>query len=258
MTRLIVNGDDFGMCEGVTLGILKAHREGILCSTTMMVGMPFAAAAANMAKDYPNLGLGIHLTLTAGKPILSPKAVPSLVEEDGTFHSQHWHLDNMKAVDDKLNYDEVYNEFRAQIEHFIKLNGKLPDHIDSHHGASSYPKVHEQTKKLIKEFDLPARINFDYVFSDYERPLYFNYFYDKNLSVDYFLKDHDHLLEKDLCEMMSHPGFVDEYLYTHSSYNLQRTRELAILCDKRVLDWVKDNHVELINYQDLKKIGDNK
>ena len=27
MTRLIVNGDDFGMCEGVTLGILKAHKD---------------------------------------------------------------------------------------------------------------------------------------------------------------------------------------------------------------------------------------
>ena len=40
MTRLIVNGDDFGMCEGVTLGILKAHRDGILRSTTMMTGMP--------------------------------------------------------------------------------------------------------------------------------------------------------------------------------------------------------------------------
>ena len=110
MTRLIVNGDDFGMCEGVTLGILKAHRDGILCSTTMMVGMPFAAQAAQMAKDYPNLGIGIHFTLTAGKPVSDPKDVPSLVEADGTFHSQDWHIKNKQKPieEDELNYEEVY------------------------------------------------------------------------------------------------------------------------------------------------------
>lgn len=254
MTRLIVNGDDFGMCEGVTLGIIKAHKEGILRSTTMMVGMPFAPMAAQMAKEYPNLGVGIHFTLTAGKPVSDPKDIPTLVEEDGTFHSQYWHIDNMKAKQDHLNYDEVYKELRAQLELFIKLNGHLPDHIDSHHGASSYPRVHEEAKKLIKEFNLPARCTHDYVYSDYERPEFLNYFYGDNVSIDYFLDDIDHLLEKDLCEMMSHPAFVDKYLYTHSSYHIQRAKELDILCDKRLLDWVKDHHVELINYKDLKKI----
>lgn len=254
MTRLIVNGDDFGMCEGVTLGILKAHKDGILRSTTMMVGMPFAKQAALMAKDYPHLGVGIHFTLTAGKPVSDPKEVPTLVEEDGTFHSQFWHIDNMKAEHDQLNYDEVYKELRAQLELFIELNGKLPDHIDSHHGASSYPRVHQEAKKLIKEFDLPARCTHDYVYSDYERPYYLNYFYNDRVSVEYFTLDHDHIAEKDLCEMMSHPGFVDDYLYTHSSYNIQRTKELAVLCDPRVIQWVKDNNIELINYQDIKKI----
>ena len=87
MTRLIINADDFGMSEGVTLGILKAHRDGVLRSTTLMVGMPFAAQAAQMAKDYPDLHIGIHFTLTAGKPVSDPKEIPSLVDQDGYFHS---------------------------------------------------------------------------------------------------------------------------------------------------------------------------
>lgn len=256
MTRLIVNGDDFGMCEGVTLGILKAHRDGILRSTTMMVGMPFAAQAAQMAKDYPNLGIGIHFTLTAGNPVSDPKDVPSLVEADGTFHSQDWHIKNKQKPieEDELNYEEVYKEYCAQLKRFEELNGRLPDHFDSHHGTSSYPRIYEQTKKLIEKYDVPVRCSFDYVGGNYERPEFLNYFYDDQLSLEYFIEDYDHILEKDLCEIMCHPAFVDEYLYTHSSYNIQRTKELAILTDKRVLDWVKDNHIELINFQDLKKI----
>lgn len=256
MTRLIVNGDDFGMCEGVTLGILKAHKEGILRSTTMMVGMPFAAQAAQMAKDYPNLGLGIHFTLTAGKPVCDPREVPSLVEADGTFHSQGWHIENKAKpiTEDQLNYEEVYKELCAQLDRFVELNGHMPDHVDSHHGSAFYPRIYEQTEKLIQEYELPTRTSGDHVITDYERPQFLNYFYDQNLSVEYFTNDHDHILEKDVCEIMSHPGFVDEYLYTHSSYNIQRTKELAILTDKRVLDWVKDNHIQLINFQDLKKL----
>ena len=37
--KLIVNADDFGLSEGVCLGILKAHRDGILTSTTCMMNM---------------------------------------------------------------------------------------------------------------------------------------------------------------------------------------------------------------------------
>ena len=35
--RLIVNADDFGYTPGVTSGILRAQREGIVTATTLMV-----------------------------------------------------------------------------------------------------------------------------------------------------------------------------------------------------------------------------
>ena len=41
--KLIVNADDFGLSEGVCLGILKAHRDGILTSTTCMMNMEVEA-----------------------------------------------------------------------------------------------------------------------------------------------------------------------------------------------------------------------
>ncbi|MFQ9922834.1 MAG: carbohydrate deacetylase [Beduini sp.] len=254
MTRLIVNGDDFGMCEGVTLGILKAHRDGILRSTTMMTGMPFAAQAAQMAKDYPNLGVGLHFNLTAGRPVCDPKEIPSLVEADGSFHSNSWHEKNKKNPQDMVNYEEVYKEYSAQLQRFIELTGHMPDHFDSHHGSSDYPLLHAQLQKLIDQYDVPTRCSFDYIDCNYERPAYFSTFYDKLAAVEYFTEDQDHLLEKDLVETMCHPAFVDDFLYTTSSYNVQRTKELSVLCDPRVLEWIKINHVELINFQDLKKI----
>lgn len=256
MTRLIINADDFGMCEGVTLGIIKAHRDGVLRSTTLMVGMPFAAQAAEMAKAYPDLAIGIHFTLTAGKPISNPKDIPSLVDESGYFHSQAWHTQNKaKSVEeDELNYDEVYQELDAQFSRFIELNGRLPDHIDSHHFSSSYPRVHEQAKKFALKYDLPVRYTHDYIETNYEKVEFSNHFYNQNVSLEYFTEDFDHMLEKDSLEIMSHPAFVDQYLMTHSSYNVQRTKELEVLCDPRLRRWIRENKVELITFQDLKKI----
>lgn len=67
--RLIVNADDYGLSEGVCLGILKAHRDGILTSTTCMMNMENIEKYLEMTKDYPNLGLGVHLNITVGKPL---------------------------------------------------------------------------------------------------------------------------------------------------------------------------------------------
>ena len=256
MTRLIINADDFGMSEGITLGILKAHRDGVLRSTTLMVGMPFAAQAAEMAKEYPDLHIGIHFTLTAGKPVSDPKEIPSLVDEDGYFHSQDWHLKNKEkpADQDELNYDEVYHELEAQFNRFIELNGRLPDHIDSHHFSSSYPRVHEQAKKFAFQYDLPVRYTHDYIESNYEKVEFSNRFYAKNVSIEYFTNDFDQMLKKDAFEIMSHPAFVDQYVMTHSSYNVQRCKELDVLCDPRLKEWIKENNVEMITFGDLKKL----
>jgi chitin disaccharide deacetylase len=41
--RLIVNGDDFGISPGVNAGLVRAHREGILSSASLMVDTPYRA-----------------------------------------------------------------------------------------------------------------------------------------------------------------------------------------------------------------------
>ena len=85
MRGLIVNADDFGLSPGVSRGILRAHWEGIVTSTTFMVNFPWAAEMAGLLRRAPRLGVGLHLNLTTGAPVLPPAEVPSLVGPDGRF-----------------------------------------------------------------------------------------------------------------------------------------------------------------------------
>jgi predicted glycoside hydrolase/deacetylase ChbG (UPF0249 family) len=41
----IVNADDLGLTEGVTEGILRAHRLGIVTSATVLANMPASETA---------------------------------------------------------------------------------------------------------------------------------------------------------------------------------------------------------------------
>ena len=82
---LIVNADDFGRSAGVDDGILRAHREGIVTSTTFMTNAPSAQHAASIARATPTLDVGVHLVLTYARPLSSPARIRSLVREDGSF-----------------------------------------------------------------------------------------------------------------------------------------------------------------------------
>ncbi|MGM0119039.1 chitin disaccharide deacetylase [Enterococcus sp. AZ146] len=84
MGKVIFNSDDFGYSHGVNYGIMDAYQRGILTSTTLMANMPGFEHAVKLRKEMPRLGVGVHLTLTCGKPLL--KTVDTLIES-GEFRS---------------------------------------------------------------------------------------------------------------------------------------------------------------------------
>ena len=67
--RLIVNADDFGLTAGVSRGILRAHREGLVTSTTVLASLPAQPELDATATASPGLGLGLHFNLTWGRPV---------------------------------------------------------------------------------------------------------------------------------------------------------------------------------------------
>ena len=98
---LVVNADDFGLSDGVNEGIVKAHRAGVVRSTSLMVDGPAAEAAAELARDHPTLSIGLHF-----------------VEPPGV------------DIDDDRALERVLD---AQLERFVAEIGAEPTHLDSHH-----------------------------------------------------------------------------------------------------------------------------
>ena len=116
--KLIVNGDDFGISKGVTLGIIEAHVNGIVKSTTLMCNMEDSKYAAELSKNYKNLGVGIHFVLSAGRPICNASDVSSLVDDNGNFKKENRTGKNIKIED-------IRKELNAQFQRFLSF-GIIP------------------------------------------------------------------------------------------------------------------------------------
>ena len=113
INQLIVNADDFGMTQANTIGILVGHSQGIITSTTCMMNMPYAEFALKEAKKFPQLGVGVHLVLTVGRPLV--EGAQSYTDQNGDFIRPKDYPDGKPHA----NQDELYREWKAQIEKFI-------------------------------------------------------------------------------------------------------------------------------------------
>src|SRR5262245_58207581 len=66
--RLIVTADDFGLTHGINEAIVRSYRQGIVTSASLIVTGPAFESAADLARQYPGLDIGLHLDL-ADDPI---------------------------------------------------------------------------------------------------------------------------------------------------------------------------------------------
>jgi hypothetical protein len=156
MKRLIVNADDFGLCNGTVDGILHGWLHGIISSTSIMLTVPAAAAAVATAVQNPKLDVGVHLTFTEGWPVLAAEWVPSLLNEQGRFlSSQEW-----LATGRRPNLNELRAELRGQIA-LVRQAGIKISHLDLHTSAGYLmPEVFALTVDLAQEFQLAMRFPF--------------------------------------------------------------------------------------------------
>jgi hopanoid biosynthesis associated protein HpnK len=140
--RLIVSGDDFGAAPEVNAGIIHAHRDGILTSTSLMVTGDAAAEAVGLAHAHPGLAVGLHLVLAQGRPAAPHADIPHLLAADGQFGRQpvlaglryawHWAFG--------AGRDELRREVEAQLEAFART-GLALSHVDGHLNMHLHPMV---------------------------------------------------------------------------------------------------------------------
>jgi len=133
--RIIVNADDFGLCGDVTRGILDAHANGQVSSTTLMVNAPGTDEAVEAAQRHPRLGVGLHFNLTEGRPLAD---VPSLVDGSGRFLLRGELV--RRCLRRSVDPADVTREFGAQLARIHDL-GIVPTHVDSHQHVHMAPWI---------------------------------------------------------------------------------------------------------------------
>ena len=137
--RLVVNADDFGMSQSISRGVLRAHRDGIVTSTSLLGNCADIDGARALLAEAPSLGVGVHLALVQGTPVADPAAVRSLLGPDGRFRPSGadfiaaWTKRNIVS-------EEVEREFDAQVAR-VRAAGITIDHLDTHHHLGFLPVV---------------------------------------------------------------------------------------------------------------------
>lgn len=121
--QLLIRGDDLGYSEAVTLGMISAHRKGLVNSVALMVNMPYAKEAIKLAKQCPNLCLGLHVNVTNGYALAPKEMIPSLVDEHGIFLSSTIRRAQIKNNEPLFSEEDAYIEAKYQIEKYIELVG---------------------------------------------------------------------------------------------------------------------------------------
>src|ERR1043165_4561730 len=115
--RLIVNADDFGRSHSINQAVVRAHREGILTTASLMVNGDAAAEAVELARQNPRLGLGLHVSLVCGTSALPPGAIPGLVDAGGHF-SNHPVASGIRYFFRRELGPQLEREIHAQFERF--------------------------------------------------------------------------------------------------------------------------------------------
>jgi len=148
LKKLIVTADDFGLTPGVNRGILRAFQHGIVTSASLLVTGSAFEEAVNLARENPELDVGLHLTLVEEQAVLGREGLPSLVDETGRFPRTSSEFFR-RAVLGRINWTEVEREIAAQIARFQKTGLRL-SHIDSHQHLHMFPPVFEIVRRLTR------------------------------------------------------------------------------------------------------------
>ncbi|MEO7038897.1 MAG: ChbG/HpnK family deacetylase [Gemmatimonadaceae bacterium] len=274
--RLIINADDFGFSEGVTCGIVEAFAAGSVTSTSIMANGVDWENAVRLARANRKLGVGVHLNLVQGRPLLR---VPSLTDKlTGEFHS----LGALQRRMDwwRIDKDELEAEARAQIER-VRGAGIAITHLDSHRHSHILPGIWPIVVGVTRDAGIrviriprePLGIN-ALDASATARKLVIRMCLGKlsGSPLPSPLKTTDHFrglslqggthfarrlrrmldtLEPGSTELMVHPGHVDEALAAQDPYTAPREIELAELLSAGVRERLARGDIELTSFAAL-------
>jgi hopanoid biosynthesis associated protein HpnK len=269
--RLIVNADDFGLSSSVNAAVIRAHREGILKTTSLMVNEPAFDEAVTLAKDNPKLGVGLHLTLLMGHSALTQEKIPSLVNPRGEFSNSPVGA-GMRYFFERSLREQLRAEIHAQFGKF-HATGLTLDHVNGHLHLHLHPVIFkilmEDAEKLgIKHMRLTRdclarsrRMTTGHWFYRVSHAAIYEWLSSrareklrqrgiKHTQITFGLLQ-DSRVDKDyILRLLPELPPGDSELYSHPSLD-EFKHEFDALVSPRVTELVKKLGIELIRYQDL-------
>jgi hopanoid biosynthesis associated protein HpnK len=269
--RLIINADDFGRSASINEAVMRAHRQGVLTSASLMVNEPGFEEAVAMARGAPRLGVGLHLTLLCGHSALSRREIPGLIRDGNQFSESPAGTGFRYFFKRSLRW-QLRDEIRAQFDKF-RRTGLTMDHVNGHLHMHLHPVIFgilmadtekfriDQMRLTFDPFILNARISAGHWFyrlshavihhclAGRARPVLrrrgirhtqrvFGLLQNERVDEDYVLKLLHRLPAGD-SELYSHPS-LDEF-----------RNEFEALISPRARVEIEKQGIELIRYQDL-------
>jgi len=269
--RLIVNADDFGRTSSINQAVVRAHRDGILTSASLMINEPACAEAVALARQNPHLGVGLHLTLLCGRSALPPATIPGLVNSEQQFPNDPTRVGFRYFFRSELR-EQLRAEIHAQFERF-QASGLALDHVNGHLNLHLHPTIFDILMEDANQLGIQRmRLTFDPLCLNLRlasgqlayRLLHTLIFHilsaraRTNLSRRGFrytsrvfgLLQNARVDEEYTSRLLSRLPRGDSELYSHPSLDEFRN-EFDALISPRVKQQIKSLGIELIRYQDL-------
>jgi predicted glycoside hydrolase/deacetylase ChbG (UPF0249 family) len=214
MKALIVNGDDFGISPGVNLGVVEAHRDGILTSASMMVDTPYSVEAARLSAEHPSLGVGVHI-----------------------------------VVDSPADLSGTAADVERQVRRFATLTGRLPTHIDTHRNVHRDERLLPVFLAVAWRHGVPLRghCGVNQIHSFYGQ--WDGETHEEHIGPRALIRLLAGEVRAGFSELCCHPGHPDEHLA--SSYRVERRTELDTLCDPAVAAWLDRHGIRRATFREV-------
>lgn len=253
MKRLLLRADDLGYSEAVNYGIAKTVRDGLIRSVGLMPSMPAARHGLDLLEGL-NVCLGQHTDICIGRPVADPAQIPSLVDENGEFKSSRVYRAAYARGEDFVVLEDALLEVEAQYRLYLDLVGEKPRYFGGHAVAS---EVFFQALKIVADRHGLKNCPPSFAKSGVSiggKPACICAM--QSMAPDYdpvqSLKDAVAAASEELPNVyICHPGYLDDFILRNSSLTVNRTKEVEMLCSPAVRQWLDEQGVQQITYDDV-------
>ncbi len=152
--RLVVNADGFGEDDNASRDVLRAHRDGIVTSTSIVGNCPDPVAVKAALDQAPRLGVGVHLTLAGGAPVAAPATVRSLLGPDERLPAHAGDV-FLGWASGTMRPDDVERECDAQVAR-LRDAGLHVDHVSTRDHVGFLPTVGRAVEAVARRHGIPG------------------------------------------------------------------------------------------------------